>query len=1042
MSPDLQRPDSSPTPRSRVVEVGAPIATAALALVLIDGSPETTLRHSPIQLVVIGGAVLCFIALTALWRQTSWATKAQLATLFLLAIACATCWLPGGMNNGMAVAGKETSFMLVVISCLGVLAAGGCLLSLPLPWWLKLAAIPVTAYGTAAFLLALVNRSTYSSVFNGDSFWMKAPRWAQGSFLGIALISLSIVATIVVAVFKRHEYHVCGWRWKANLAIAIVVGIGVAGFLGPDARTQSLDLSPVASHGAKQNPSSNHDNQGEGINAHGGVKATNFDLATEDNGGVVESITGDDVFGKSLIDGNVESVCWVHPPLNGPVDIVISFYNRQPALLSGIAVTVPDPLGPEAQKIGPHLVSVPKDVEVWVTIKGPDSEYQKVGSGTITAAPSTQTIQLPGIEARFLKLRVLSVQREPFEAMAVGISGIQVFEATANGYRTLRDRNPDLANWKGSPRYAAQRGIGWLQPATVRWQKDKKCFGCHIQAQSVMGFTIAKKNNYAVNENIIKELSDFTEKQQNADGSYLREPEPSTQFAAMGLSYYDDAESIQRNPVLLKTVNWLLDKQKDTGDMPYGVLGCQGDAVVQGPVMATANSLLAFKRAYTETNDPRYRQAAERALAWIESAQPISTQDEVLKVLALAKFGGAEQKSAIQSLVERLITEQRPSGGWRECPDHADLQEPNPFSTGQVLYAFKQAGVSISSSPFIKGVKYLMDVQQADGSWKVDGHVLHGQGAPYAPSMWAIIGLAGSFGTIQTGSLQIAADLPAASSRNLEIILDASGSMKLALGKSTRIATARQVLRDVLAGIPDDMNVGLRVYADRFSSRDKQTCTDTQLKVPIQKLDRQQIVSVVDNLKPRGETPLVYSILQSPADLKAVGGGSVIVITDGEETCHGDAVSAAQQLKAAGIPITLNIVGFTLKGEEKEDVERLMRPLAEATGGQFYSAQDGESLSRALRLAALNKFPYEVFNAKGEQVAKGQAGPLSEELQPGTYKVVVRAGDQELTDTATVTLGGNTELKVVRRGQQLVIERGTDDTENAPQTRASSKGQS
>ena len=161
--------------------------------------------------------------------------------------------------------------------------------------------------------------------------------------------------------------------------------------------------------------------------------------------------------------------------------------------------------------------------------------------------------------------------------MLAGISAIQVFEASAQGYTALSARNPDLASWKGSPRYAAQRGIGWLQPATVIWQKDKKCFGCHIQAQSVMGFAIAKKNDYAVNENIIKELSDFTEQQQNADGSYLREPrEPSTQFAAMGLSYFDDAENIQHNPNLLKAVNWLLDKQKDTGDMPYGDFGCRG----------------------------------------------------------------------------------------------------------------------------------------------------------------------------------------------------------------------------------------------------------------------------------------------------------------------------------------------------------------------------------------------------------------------------------------------------------------------------------
>ena len=189
-------------------------------------------------------------------------------------------------------------------------------------------------------------------------------------------------------------------------------------------------------------------------------------------------------------------------------------------------------------------------------------------------------------------------------------------------------------------------------------------------------------------------------------------------------------------------------------------------------------------------------------------------------------------------------------------------------------------------------------------------------------------------------------------SKNLEIILDASGSMKMPLGKNTRIGTARQVLREVLAKLPDDFNVGLRVYAHRYSSRQKETCTDTELMLPIQKLNRQQIISIVDNLRPRGETPLVYSVLQTPADLKAVGGGSVILITDGEETCGGNPVKAAEELKNAGIPLTLNIVGFTLTGKR---VQQELSAFAETTGGHYYTAQNGEALARALMIAATEK---------------------------------------------------------------------------------------
>jgi len=752
-----------------------------------------------------------------------------------------------------------------------------------------------------------------------------------------------------------------------------------------------------------------------------------FNLALEENGGLVERITGDDVFGQPLVDGNTQTVCWVHAPVKAPSEIVLSFYKRQTASIESVVISVPDPVGPQAQQIGAHLVSVPKDIEIWASTKTGDSNYQKIGSISFASAPATQTISVSGIEARFLKIKVLSAQRNPFEEMGVGISEVQVFESRRPGYVPLRDRNPDLATWKDTPRYAAQRGINWLQPATVRWQRDKKCFGCHIQAQTVMGLAIARDNSYVVNDDIIKQLSEFTQTQQQPNGAYIREPnEPSTQFAAMGLAYYDEASTIKRDPTLLKTTEWLLARQKATGDMPYGEFGCRGDAVVQGPIMATSNTLLAFRRAYAETDDSRYKQAADRALSWIESAQPVSTQDEVFKILTLVRFGGIDQKPAVQSLAERLIGEERSGGGWRECPDHADLQAPNPFSTGQVLYAFKQAGVSVSSSPFIKGVKYLMSIQQPDGSWKVEPHALHGQGAPYAPSMWAIIGLAGSFGDIKTAGLQIVAETDpakAAAAHNIEIILDCSGSMLSPLGKSTRIATARDVLRDVLAKIPDDFNVGLRVYAHRYPWKDMQhSCTDTELLLPIQKLDRQRILSTVDNLIPKGDTPLVFSVRQTPADLKAVGGGSVIVITDGQETCHGDPVKAVAELKAAGIPVTLNIVGFTLKGQEKESVERLMRPFAEATGGRYYYAEDGRALANALSMAALSKFPYEVFDAKGQQVAKGQAGVLSESLPPGSYKVVVHAGTQEVAQNVMLKADTDTVLKVVHRGNQFALE--------------------
>ena len=272
-----------------------------------------------------------------------------------------------------------------------------------------------------------------------------------------------------------------------------------------------------------------------------------------------------------------------------------------------------------------------------------------------------------------------------------------------------------------------------------------------------------------------------------------------------------------------------------------------------------------------------------------------------------------------------------------------------------------------------------------------------------------------------TGELSVISNLarPPATRKNLEIILDASGSMKTPLGKKTRWTTARDVLSQVLATLPSDFNVGLRIYGHRESSRSPKTCTDSELVVPIQKLDQKAILNAAEAVKPRGETPLVYSVLQSPADLKELGGGTVIVITDGEESCHGDPVKAAAELKASGLDIVLNIVGFTLTGQA---VQKQLGSFAQATGGHFYAADSGPALARALQIAAVDRFPYTVTDAAGKEVAAGEAGSGADELPPGEYTVVVNAGGTSLkAEHVRVVLAQQTTLHIAVKNDQFVL---------------------
>jgi Ca-activated chloride channel family protein len=231
---------------------------------------------------------------------------------------------------------------------------------------------------------------------------------------------------------------------------------------------------------------------------------------------------------------------------------------------------------------------------------------------------------------------------------------------------------------------------------------------------------------------------------------------------------------------------------------------------------------------------------------------------------------------------------------------------------------------------------------------------------------------------------------------------------------------ALDTLHQVLARLPDDFNVGLRIYGHRESSRSPRTCTDSELVVPIDKIDRQGILDRAKSFKPKGETPLVYSAMQAPADLKEVGGGTVILITDGEESCHGDPVKAAADLKASGLDIRLNIVGFALKDPK---VQKDLSGFSQATGGLFYAADSGATLGDALMLAAVQSFPYTVYDSAGKTVVSGEAGRGSEELPPGDYKVVVKAGSRELVaPRVAVAVGQATTLTIAMKNGQLVLQ--------------------
>jgi len=195
------------------------------------------------------------------------------------------------------------------------------------------------------------------------------------------------------------------------------------------------------------------------------------------------------------------------------------------------------------------------------------------------------------------------------------------------------------------------------------------------------------------------------------------------------------------------------------------------------------------------------------------------------------------------------------------------------------------------------------------------------------------------------------------------IVLDASGSMWGQIGGRSKIEIARETLSSVLKSVPTGTELGLMVYGHR----EKGSCSDIELAVPPAAGTENAITAFVNGLNPKGKTPLTQSVEQAADILKYTEEkATVVLVTDGLETCEADPCALASALESKGVDFTTHVVGFGLTEEEGKQVACL----AENTGGKYFQASDAGQLVAALTEtvaeAPMSKPAQEVVEAEPE----------------------------------------------------------------------------
>ncbi|WP_223274985.1 VWA domain-containing protein [Tateyamaria sp. syn59] len=193
------------------------------------------------------------------------------------------------------------------------------------------------------------------------------------------------------------------------------------------------------------------------------------------------------------------------------------------------------------------------------------------------------------------------------------------------------------------------------------------------------------------------------------------------------------------------------------------------------------------------------------------------------------------------------------------------------------------------------------------------------------------------------------------------IVFDGSGSMaEMGFNQidEPRIFEARRAMRTVMPQVEQFRRIGLIVYGPGGAGGVGE-CSGIELRFGPRTGAAEAVIAAVENLQPEGRTALTEAVALAAKTLGSPEKpGTVVLVTDGKETCGGQTCALAAQL--SGTALTVHVIGFKVRGEHfgwetEGDTDYLnsvsvAQCLAIQTGGEYVGTETVDEL-----IAAMNR---------------------------------------------------------------------------------------
>ncbi len=178
-------------------------------------------------------------------------------------------------------------------------------------------------------------------------------------------------------------------------------------------------------------------------------------------------------------------------------------------------------------------------------------------------------------------------------------------------------------------------------------------------------------------------------------------------------------------------------------------------------------------------------------------------------------------------------------------------------------------------------------------------------------------------------------------------ILDFSNSMTEYLEGRRKVDLMIDTMKSILPNLNPNIAVGLRIYGHKMGFTPFEACRASMLVSPIAVSNGINIRNSLLDIKPRGMTPITYSLKQAVKnDFRGFSGKKhIILLSDGGENCDESPCTYVLELIKVRKDVTIDVIAFNIDNED--DLSQL-ECTSLVTSGKFYNAKTAAQLARSL----------------------------------------------------------------------------------------------